>query len=72
MESFILRENVLSDNILLKAPENKVFKGGFIAIIKEYVFQNSWCDREIIKKFRNRERLEKYLSKNYPDFDYYA
>lgn len=69
METFILRENVLTDNILYKADENKVFKGGYIAIIKEYVFLNEWNDKEIIKKFRTEKSLEKYLDKNYKDLD---
>lgn len=69
METFILKENVLTDNILYKADENKVFKGGYIAIIKEYVFLNSWGDKEIIKKFRTEKSLEKYLDKNYKNLD---
>lgn len=69
MEAFILKENVLTDNTLYKADENKVFKGGYIAIIKEYVFLNSWGDEEIIKKFRTEKSLEKYLDKHYKDLD---
>jgi len=38
MYKFILKENVLTDNILLIAEKNKVFKGNYIAIIKEYYF----------------------------------
>jgi hypothetical protein len=63
----ILKENVLSDNIL-KLPDNgKIFKGGYIAIIKEYVFLNAWQDKEIIKKFRKTTSLDKYLLKKYPN-----
>lgn len=71
MKSCILQENVLSDNIILIAGENKVFKGGFEVIIKEYVFQNAWCDREIIKRFRKLETALKYISKQYPNFELY-
>ena len=69
MQEFILRENVLTDNILLIADKGKVFKGNYIAIIKEYSFANSWSDKETIKKFRNVNQLNKYLSVNYKDAD---
>jgi hypothetical protein len=69
-QEFILRENVLTDNTLLLADEGKVFKGGYIAIIKEYSFQNSWSDKLTTKKFRSEERLNNYLDKNYPDFQF--
>jgi hypothetical protein len=70
-QEFILRENVLTDNVLLLADEGKVFKGGYIAIIKEYTFQNAWSDKLGVKRFRNEDRLNKYLNKNYPDFEMY-
>ena len=64
----ILKENVLTDNLLLTPEDGKIFKGGYIAIIKEYVFLNDSNDREIIKRFRKQESLNKYLYKNYPEF----
>jgi len=70
-QEFILRENVLTDNVLVLAEEGKVFKGGYIAIIKEYTYQNSWSDKLGVKRFRNEERLNNYLNKNYPDFERY-
>lgn len=70
IQQFILRENVLTDNILLLPPSGKVFKGNYIAIIKEYTFANSWSDKESIKRFRNKERLISYLQKHYSDFDF--
>lgn len=70
-QEFILRENVLTDNVLLLADEGKVFKGGYIAIIKGYTYQNSWSDKLGVKRFRNEERLNNYLNKNYPDFEMY-
>jgi len=69
MESFILKESVLNDDILMLSDKNKVFKGGFVAIVKYYKFQNSWCNSEHIKKFRNIKRLKDFLNKNYSDFD---
>ena len=71
MKEFILKENVLTDNILLIADKGKVFKGNYIAIIKEYSFANSWSDKETIKRFRSVNQLNKYLSINYKDIDIY-
>ena len=62
---FFLQENVLTDNILMIPDKGKIFKGGYIAIIKEYVFQNSWSDKEVIKRFRSKSRLDSYLDKQY-------
>lgn len=70
MQTLILQENVLSDNLLLLADEGKIFKGGYIAIIKEYEFANSWSDREKPnKKFRSVNSLRKYIKKHYKNFD---
>ena len=69
MQTFILRENPLTDNLLLIADKGKIFKGGYIAIIKEYTFQNEWSDKENIIKFRSHERLMQYIYKNYKDFE---
>lgn len=67
---FILRENVLSNNVLIVPNKDLIFKGGYIAVIKEYVYQSEWSDREIIKRFRNIDRLNKYLDKQYPEVDW--
>ena len=64
---FLLRENVLTDNILAIPSKGKIFKGGYIAIIKEYRFKNAWADEESIKRFRSVERLNTYLDKKYPE-----
>jgi hypothetical protein len=69
MHSFILQENVLTDNVLLLASTGRIFKGGYIAIIKEYTFASSWHDKESIKRFRNLDTLNKYLSENYKCFN---
>jgi len=68
-QEFILRENVLTDNVLIVADKGKVFKGGYVALIKEYEFQNSWSDKEIIKKFKSLDRLNAYLDKNYSEVE---
>ena len=69
MKTYILQENCLSDNLLLIADKGKIFKGGYIAIIKEYTYKNEWSDKENMKKFRSHERLLQYINKNYKDFD---
>jgi len=71
MKTIILRENVLSDNTLYIAEENKVFKGGYIALLKEYTYANAWCDKESVKRFRSKERLTNYLSRNYAKEELY-
>jgi hypothetical protein len=71
MLTYILRENVLSDNTLYLAENNKVFKGGYIAIIKEYTYQNCWSDKETIKYFKSENYLNKYLNKNYPEISFF-
>jgi hypothetical protein len=71
MQTYILRENVLTDNTLLLADNGKVFKGGYIAIVKEFEFQNAWQDRQKPNKgFRTENSLNKFLKKNYPNFVY--
>jgi hypothetical protein len=68
-QEFILRENVLSNNVLVVADKGKIFKGGYIAIIKEYSFQNAWSDKETVKRFRSEKSLNSYLNKNYKGLD---
>ena len=68
MKTYILQENCLTDNLLLIADKGKIFKGGYIAIIKEYTYQNEWSDKEHIKKFRSFDRLTKYIDKRYKEF----
>ena len=63
----ILQENVLSDNTLILAENGKIFKGGYIAILKEYVYRNAWSDELRVKKFKKETALYKYLSKKYPN-----
>lgn len=70
MQTYILKENVLTDNLLIMPDENKVFKGGYIAVLKEYTFQSAWSDKESIKRFRSEKELQKYLDKNYPEFNF--
>lgn len=70
MTNYILTEGPLNDNELLLSDEGKVFKGNYIAIIKEYKFFNEWSNKLEVKRFRSFEQLEKYLNKFYPGFNY--
>jgi hypothetical protein len=66
---FHLKENVLTDNILNVPKKGKIFKGRYVAIIKEYVFETAWSDKEIIKRFRSLAKLNSYLAKKYPQVE---
>lgn len=69
-KEFVLEERVLTDNVLILAEDGKVFKGGYIGLIREFVFSSAWVDRELpIKRFRLLKRLEEYIQKRYPEFD---
>ena len=67
--TYILQENVLTDNLLIVAEKNKRFKGNYIAIVKEYTFKNAWSDEESIKRFRTEKSLMKHLNKYYKGLD---
>ena len=67
MRQFILRENVLTDNVLTIPGEGKIFEGGYIAIIEEYIFQNSWTDKKVVKRFKSKDRLMNYIDQNYSE-----
>lgn len=71
METYILKENVVSDNVLLLANENEIFHGGYVAILKEYSYATPWTDKETIKRFKKRDTLYKYLDKYYPTLEIY-
>lgn len=68
MQTYTLKENVLTDDELFVPTEGKIFKGGYIAILKIHRFLNAWSDQQEIKRFRSEEQLQKYLNKNYPNF----
>jgi hypothetical protein len=70
MTTYILNEGVLNDDEILLSDENKVFKGNYIAIVKRWEFQNSWSNRLKVLKFRNEKRLNAFLQKYYPEFNY--
>jgi hypothetical protein len=65
MEITIIKEGVLNDDTLYVADENKVFKGGYVAILEYYIFQNSWSNRKVIKGFKTLEKANKFIDKNF-------
>ena len=70
MKTYILNERVLTDDELLIPNKGKIFKGGYIAIIQEYTYENEWSDKPLKPlKFRSKERLLKHLDIHYPEFE---
>jgi hypothetical protein len=67
MKQFVLRENVLSDDVLSISDKGRIFKGGYIAIAQVNTFLCEWSDKCTIKRFRTIPTLNKFLKKNYPD-----
>jgi hypothetical protein len=70
MYTYVLDERVVSDDTLSIPEKGKIFKGGYIAVVQRNEFANAWQDRPLKPvKFRSEERLHKYLSKHYPEFE---
>jgi hypothetical protein len=69
METYILRQNVVSYNVLLLANENELFKGHYVAIVKEYTYATPWSDKEHVKRFKKRETLFKFMNRYYPEIE---
>lgn len=70
MVEYILQENVLSDNTITVPDHDKIFKGGYVGILKEYTFNTAWTDKMTVKRFKKWEVMEKYLAKHYPEFEF--
>lgn len=71
MKTYILKESVLNDDTLYLSDENKVFHGGYVAILKQYYYGSAWHNNETIKRFKKIDTLNKYLEKNYPNIEIY-
>lgn len=67
---YILKENVLTDDLLIVPQEGYKFKGGIIAIVKQYSYQNCYSDKETIIKFKNKNSLFKFIDKHYKDIEF--
>jgi hypothetical protein len=68
MTTIVLRQNVVSDDVVYIADKNKVFKGGYTAILEYNTYLNQWCDKQHFRRFKSLNALEKYINKNYKDF----
>jgi hypothetical protein len=65
MQTEIIKEGVLNDDILYIADENKIFKGGYAAILEYYTFQNSWSNQKQVKRFKTVENAYKFIDKTF-------
>jgi hypothetical protein len=70
MVEYILKEGVLNDDTLFIADDGKVFKGGYIALVVVWTYATAWSNNKTVKRFRKQEKLDKFLKKNYPNFEY--
>jgi len=68
METVVLMEGVLNDDVIHYPLKGKVFSGNYIAIVERYEYANEWSDTKVVKRFRNENQLEKYLDKFYPNY----
>lgn len=68
MITITLRENVVSDDVVHIADNNKVFKGNYVAILEYNTYKNAWQDEKHYKRFRKFESLNNYINKNYKKF----
>lgn len=69
MNTFIVNERPLNDDMLYIADRGKVFKGGYIALLEYYTFANAWSDRKHRRGFKSLEAMRKFITKRYPDFN---
>ena len=69
MRTFVLSENVLTDNLLITTDKNNLFENNYIAMVKEYFYATSRSDKEKITYFKSENSLYKFLEKHYPNFD---
>lgn len=69
MTMYILQEGVLNDDELFIADHDKVFKGGYVAVVKYHRYLNEWNNTHHQRAFRSFTALKSFLAKNYPNFN---
>ncbi len=69
IQTFIIAERALNDDTLHLSSLNRVFKGGYVAVLEQYTYANEWSDHQQIKSFRKLDSLYKYLNKYYPNLE---
>lgn len=70
MQTYLLKENTLSDDVLLLADDGKIFAGGYFAIVEFFTYANAWSDKKHIQKFRSQKSLDQFLKRNYKFFEW--
>ena len=70
MESYILHEGALNDDTIHIANTGKVFKGGYIAVIEYFKYQNNWSNSKHFVRFRSEVKMNEFIQKNYPNFNF--
>lgn len=68
METYVLKENVLTDDLIHFPEDGKIFKGNYIAIVESHTFLNSQNDSKKVIRFRSENKLQEFLTKNYPSY----
>jgi len=59
----IIKEGTLNDDTLYIADENKVFKGGYEAILEYYTFANTQSNNKHIKRFRTVRNAYRFIDR---------
>ena len=65
MQTQIIKEGVLNDDVLYISDENKIFEGGYVAILEYYTFQNTWSNKKHTRKFKTLKNAYKFIGKNF-------
>lgn len=69
MTTTIIKEGVLNDDTLYVADDNKVFKGGYKAILEYYTFANSWGNHKQARRFKTLQTMNKFITTNYKELN---
>ena len=69
MNTYIIKEHALTDDLLHVAPKGQQFTRGYLYVIEYFTYLNSQSDKRNYRRFRTKNSLTKYMNKNYPEFD---
>lgn len=61
----LLRERVLTDDVLHVADHGHAFKGGYVAILEYHTLRNANADDAHVRRFRTLEAAAKFLRRRY-------
>lgn len=66
--TYILRERVLTDDVIhVIEQDGMMFKGGYVAIVEYHTFQSPWSDNEHVRRFRSLEAAGKWVRRHYSE-----